>query len=75
MSARPCSDLGVCQSRSPACPGCQPRPFAPGVIERHRRQLGTPAQRRELKRWLLALLVLCVLLGTLGLAAGLHLGA
>jgi hypothetical protein len=26
--------------------------FAPGAIEHHKRTLGTPAQRRELVRWL-----------------------
>ena len=36
---RNCNDLGVCQSRTPACPGCGGRhPFAPGVIEHHRRR-------------------------------------
>jgi hypothetical protein len=35
-SLRNCNDLGVCQSRSPACADCKPKQprhyFAPGVI-------------------------------------------
>ena len=32
---RPCLELGVCQSRRPACEGCKPHlaPLAPGVID------------------------------------------
>lgn len=45
-------------------------PFAPGAIEHHRRQFGTPTQRRELKRWLLVLALLASMALTLGTAAG-----
>ena len=49
-------------------------PYAPGAIERHRRQIGTPAQRRELLRWLqLALLAMAITGGT-ALVAGLLAG-
>jgi hypothetical protein len=37
------------------------KPFAPGVIEHHRRRIGTAAQRRELRTWLLAAAVLGLL--------------
>lgn len=33
---RSCTELGVCQSRTPACPGCRIR-FAPGAIQGYRR--------------------------------------
>lgn len=47
QAARRCEDLGVCQDRTPPCPGCLPRPaFAPGVIEHHRRH------RTALARWM-----------------------
>lgn len=36
MSARSCSELGVCQSREPRCAGCRIL-FAPGAIEHWRR--------------------------------------
>lgn len=45
--------------------------FAPGVIERHRRQIGTPAKRRELVRWLQLAAVAMALTGGTGLVAGL----
>ncbi len=58
---RSCSELAVCQSRTPPCtladgktPACpQALRFAPGVIEGHKvGLLGSPAQRRELVRYL-----------------------
>lgn len=45
--------------------------FAPGAIERHRRPLGTPAQRRELVRWLKLSLLCFVCTGALAFLAGL----
>lgn len=36
---RNCSELGVCQSRTPACPGCRIQ-FAPGAIEGYRLRKG-----------------------------------
>jgi hypothetical protein len=45
-------------------------PFAPGAIERHTRPMGTPAQRRELVRWL-KLSALCMAASVVaGLLAG-----
>jgi hypothetical protein len=45
-------------------------PFAPGAIEAHRRTRTTPAQRRELVRWL-KLSALCMAASVvLGLLAG-----
>jgi hypothetical protein len=45
-------------------------PFAPGAIEAHRRTSTTPAQRRELVRWL-KLSALCMAASVvLGLLAG-----
>lgn len=49
-------------------------PFAPGAIERHTRQLGTPAQRRELLRWLQLAVLAMALTGTTALLAGLVAG-
>jgi hypothetical protein len=44
--------------------------FAPGAIEHHKRVLGTPAQRRELR-----LAVLCIVCtGALAFGAGLVVG-
>ena len=49
-------------------------PYAPGTIERHHRPLFTPAQRREMLRWLqLAFLAMSITGGT-GLVAGLLAG-
>lgn len=48
--------------------------FAPGAIERHRRPLGTPAQRRELVRWLQLALLSMALTGGTALVAGLLAG-
>lgn len=46
-------------------------PFAPGVIQRHRRPLTTPAQRHEMRRWLgLSVLLISASAGV-GLLAGL----
>jgi hypothetical protein len=44
--------------------------FAPGAIERHTRKIGTPAQRRELVRWLQLALVAMALVGCTALSAG-----
>jgi len=46
------------------------RLFAPGAIERHTRRIGTPAQRRELVRWLQLAVVAMVLAGCTALGAG-----
>ena len=59
MSTHSCNDLGVCQQRTPRCPGCMPQPFAPGTIERHR-------ARRTV--WRRVRLVLLVAAGVTGLA-------
>lgn len=46
--------------------------FAPGAIERHTRPLlGTPAQRRELLRWLQLALIAMALTSATALVAGL----
>lgn len=58
---RTCDHLGACQSRTPPCPGCLPRPaFAPGIIEHHKRR-----HMLNLARWFgraLALLFLSAVL-------------
>lgn len=46
-------------------------PVAPGAIERHVRRIGTPAQRRELVRWLQLALVAMALVGGAALVSGL----
>lgn len=49
-------------------------PFAPGVITRHKRMAAlaaTPAQRRELVRWLKLSLLCFVCTGALAFLAGL----
>jgi hypothetical protein len=52
-----CDQLGACQSRTPPCTGCLPRPaFAPGVIEHHKRRY-----MRSLTRWFGRALVLLLL--------------
>lgn len=63
MSRRTCDELGVCKGLTPPCDGCtfpranrQPQPFAPGVIEHHRRQ-----HCKHLVRWLVRALCLAVL--------------
>ena len=45
-------------------------PFAPGAIEHHRRPLGTPAQRRELVRWLKLSALVVSASGLVGFVAG-----
>jgi hypothetical protein len=65
-----CYQIGVCQEHTPACQGCDWRKrtrFAPGTVDgpfRRRLQdgLGTPAQRAELRRYLMiaAILGICV---------------
>lgn len=61
--SRNCDELGVCKGLTPPCRGCtlprtyrQARPFAPGVIEHHRRQAG-----KHLVRWLVRALCLAAL--------------
>jgi hypothetical protein len=49
-------------------------PFAPGTVERHRRPFATPAQRRELRRWLKISTAMVVLAGTVGFLLGLARG-
>lgn len=44
--------------------------FAPGVIEAHRRPLVSAVQRRELLRWLVLAIGLCVLAVAVGGATG-----
>jgi hypothetical protein len=46
-------------------------PLAPGAIERHRRSIGTPEQRRELLRWLQLSLIAMAITGATALVAGL----
>lgn len=72
--ARSCDELGVCQGRTPPCSldCCAPvLRLAPGVIEGHKvGWLGTPAQRRELMRWLKPSLAFTAVVGLCGLAVG-----
>lgn len=46
-------------------------PFAPGAIERHTRRIGTPAQRRELVRWMQLAVIAMALVGGTALVSGL----
>lgn len=71
--ARKCDELGVCMQRTPPCTGCAPAPFrlAPDVLQGYRVPLlGTPAQRRELKRWLLPAMAFSAAVTLAGLAVG-----
>jgi hypothetical protein len=45
-------------------------PFAPGTVTRHTRPMGTPAQRRELVRWLKRSLAFAASVALLALVAG-----
>jgi hypothetical protein len=64
-----CTGGAGCATRSPDCG--QVLRLAPGVIEGHRvGLLGTPAQRRELKRWLLPSLGFSAVVALAGLAVG-----
>jgi len=45
-------------------------PFAPGAIEHHRRTFGSPAQRRELVRWLKLSALVVSASGLVGFVAG-----
>lgn len=45
-------------------------PFAPGAITRHVRRIGTPAQRRELVRWMQLAVIAMALVGCTALTAG-----
>lgn len=57
---RTCDQLGACQSRTPACPGCLPRPaFAPGVIEHHKRQHTRELIRQMSRAAVLLIVVVC----------------
>jgi hypothetical protein len=78
-TVRSCDELGLCQHKRPRCDGCtvglqltsEGIRFAPGEIEHYRTPfLGTPAQRRDLKRWLLPSLAFTVTVALCGLAAG-----
>lgn len=84
VGKRSCADLALCQSRTPPCtladgktPACpQALRFAPGVIEGHKVGfLGTPAQRRELVRYLRQLAGWGAVLVVGGLFVGLISGA
>lgn len=77
-TVRSCSTLGVCQGRTPACSDCLPRPFAPfapGVIDAHKRPLVTREHRRELARLLVMSLALVAASAALGLLVGYLVGA
>lgn len=70
-----CDDNGQCTgghgcvTRTPDC--AQALRLAPGVIEGHKvGWLGTPAQRRELMRWLKPSLAFTAVVGLCGLAVG-----
>jgi hypothetical protein len=80
---RSCDALGLCQGKSPRCDGCttglqltsEGIRFAPGVIEHEPGGLlGTPAQRRELARWLVPSLLFSAVIGLVGLVVGLIAG-
>ena len=78
MSHQTCKELGVCKCPLPECQDNTARPlrFAPGVVQGYRAPaLGTPAQRRELARWLVPALLFTSGVGLAGLAAGLIAGA
>jgi len=63
-----CDNLGVCQDRTPPCPGCLPRPaFAPGVIEHHR---APHPMRDALLRWLVVTAAVMALAWVAGYAVG-----
>jgi hypothetical protein len=76
---RSCDELGACQAKRPRCAGCtaglqvvEAIRFAPGAVEGYRAGFfGSPAQRRELKRWLLPSLGFTGVVTLAGLAAGL----
>lgn len=75
---RSCEALGVCQDRKPPCAGCSPKPLrlAPGVLEGHKvGLLGSPAQQRELVRYLRQLLGWGAVLVVGGLLVGVMSGA
>lgn len=76
---RSCDELGLCQRRKPRCEGCieglqlttEGIRFAPGAVEGYRAPVfGSPAQRRELMRWLKPALAFTTVVGLCGLAAG-----
>lgn len=79
---RSCTELGVCQMRTPPCSEthinvkhpCSPA-FAPGVIEGHKVGIfGTARQRRALWRWVKAAAWWFVFVVVSGVAAGLIVG-
>lgn len=83
-TGRSCNEMGLCQHRKPACPGCTAqrpalRPvlrLAPGVLDAYRvPRLGTRVQRRELLRWVLWSAVWAGVSVLAGLALGLIAGA
>lgn len=73
IDQRSCMELGVCQSRKPACSGCtvhdypaaKPLNFAPGVIERLR-----PRRSRRLKAAALQLANALLIITAAGVAWG-----
>jgi hypothetical protein len=82
-TVRSCDELAVCQQREPRCDGCisgmqltsQGIRFAPGAVEKYRAPFfGSPAQRRELLRWLKPSLAFTAAVILAGLAAGLIAG-
>lgn len=80
--SRSCEELGVCQGRTPPCTYADgktvacPNPvselrLAPGAVEGFKVGfLGTPAQRRELVRWLGRVAAWGAVLVVAGFAAG-----
>lgn len=75
---RSCDELGTCQGRTPPCAGCtpatattQPLNLAPGAVEGYRVGFfGSPAQRRELLRWLVPSLAFSAVCALAAVAAG-----
>lgn len=73
MSHHTCKELGVCKCAAPDCQDTTARPlrFAPGVLVGHKvGLLGTPAQRRELVRYLRQLAGWGAVVVVAGLLAG-----
>lgn len=72
MIKRTCDQLGACPSRTPACPGCLPRPaFAPGVIEHHRAHI-MHRRLRNLARWVGRALGLLLLAAVVAAAVSIY---
>ena len=59
MSTHNCTDLGLCQSRTPPCAGCiHDRPFAPGVVDGYPKPTVIPAIPTWLAVWICLLLII-----------------